>query len=165
MDNQENQKENKEESKKDNKESSKKKLTNIVAYSMLTLSTALFTFAGSYVVGYTRGYDAAYKRGILKGQDEGLALGRQQVTIKINDLNLKSREPNLVYTPDLAKEEDRKKLFVYQLEKKAVLNACVILTQKYENEPNMERELLQYNFLAQKCMAEINLIEDFFKKN
>ncbi len=165
MDNQENQKERKEESKKDNKESSKKKLTNIVAYSMLTVSTALFTFAGSYVVGYTKGYDAAYERGLLKGQDQGLALGRQQATITINNLNLKLRESDLVYIPDLAKEEDRKKLFVYQLEKKAVLNACVILSQKYENEPNMEKDLLQYNFLAQKCYAEINLIEDFFKKN
>jgi hypothetical protein len=159
------------------KKSLKQKILNSGAYAFLTATLITAGSVISYIKGHNRGYDNCEEErkkgwvewgrvggraeGKIEGRKEGYELGRKERSIVIESVDIHNPE-----TPALRRltgKEYYQRLFVYQLERKAIRDACKTAAENYR-EQGRHTEALQMDCLRERCINEIAIIEEEFRE-
>ena len=149
----------------DKSRSLKHKFLDFAAYGLLT---ACFSAAGIYYglvkghgLGFEKGFDEGRVCGEFTGYLDGLIEGKKKSLVVVDALVVGDDSGYRV--EKLSGEDYFKKLFEYQLEKKFVLRACRISLEDYLNKNSGAGGFEWCSLLANKCSAEIKLIDNVFK--
>ena len=168
----------------------RQKIVETITYCFITASLITAGAATAYIKGYNRGEKEGEKIGKYFGEIEGLSKRESQGYERGKQLSQQERQrwfkegyeqgtkeaktefvinsvdlhkPNTPALREISEDEYYKRLFVYELERQTLMNACELVMDNYL-EQGRTAEYHQLNSLRLKCNAEIHLIEEEFKK-